>query len=81
MHATEVFLDDLHRHIMRAHAKAIKGSEIAARPNTDRNVYLPVLLQTWQRLAKTDTAAWLSHENEHRRHIAETNSHQMWPWP
>ena len=69
MRATEVFLDDLHRHIMRARAKAIKGSGTAARPNTDRNVYLPVLLQTWQRLAKTDTAAWLSHENEHQRQL------------
>jgi len=30
-------------------------------------VYLPMLLQTRQGLAKTGTAAWLSHDMEHRR--------------
>jgi len=44
MHAPEVFVEDLHRHIMRAHAKAIKSSGPAAGLKTDRNVYLPFLL-------------------------------------
>ena len=34
-----------------------------------RRVYLPSLLQTWQGLAKTDTAAWVSHDMEHRHKL------------
>jgi len=49
---------------MRAHVKAIKGSRPAARPRIDRKVYLQLLLQTWQSLAKTDTAAWLEHRRK-----------------
>ena len=69
MHATEMFVEDLHRHIMRAHAKAIKGSGTAASLKTDRNVYLPFLLRTWQGLAKSDTSAWLSQNTKHRRRL------------
>ena len=69
MHASEVFVEDLYRHIMRAHAKAIKGSGTAASLKTDRNVYLPFLLQTWQGLAKCHTSAWLWHDAKHQRRL------------
>ena len=65
MHATEVFVEDLHRHIMRAHAKAIKGSGTAGSLKTDRNVYLSFLSKTWQGLAKTNTSAWFSQDIKH----------------
>ena len=69
MNTTEVFVDDLHRYIMRAHAKAVKGSGPAARPKTARNEYLPFLLQTWQGLAKSESAAWLLDDTEHLRQL------------